>query len=153
MDLAMKLHYLRGVYYFSSQAFQWLTIKKIKEAMFKWLNHYYVACGRFRRSKSGRPFVKCNDCGVRFTEAESDRTVEEWLEMKDLISLQKLMFPDQVIGPEQQFSPQVLIQITRFKCGGASLGLSWAHVLGDAFCAADFIDMWGKFMAGHQLSA
>ncbi|KAK2988991.1 hypothetical protein RJ640_013982 [Escallonia rubra] len=153
MDLAMKLHYLRGAYYFGSQAFQGLTIKKIKEAMFKWLNHYYVACGRFRRSESGRPFVKCNDCGVRIIEAECDRTVEEWLEMKDLISQQKLLYPNQVIGPELQFSPQVLIQITRFKCGGASLGLSWAHVLGDAFCAAEFIDMWGKFMAGHQLSA
>lgn len=29
------------------------------------------------------------------------------------------------------------------------MGLSWAHVLGDAFSASSFINMWGQIMAGH----
>lgn len=32
-------------------------------------------------------------------------------------------------------------------CGGWSLGLSWAHVLGDAFSAADSLNAWGQFLA------
>ncbi|KAJ7979183.1 Protein ECERIFERUM 26 [Quillaja saponaria] len=83
MDLAMKLHYLKVVYLFNSEAAQGLTIMRIKEAMFKWLHHYYIACGRFRRSDSGRPFMKYNDCGARLFEAKCEKTIDEWIEMKD----------------------------------------------------------------------
>lgn len=41
------------------------------------------------------------------------------------------------------------IQFTWFKCGGLSVGLSWAHLLGDVVSALDFINMWGSIMAGH----
>ncbi|CAL5413869.1 unnamed protein product [Camellia sinensis] len=157
MDLAMKLHYLRGVYYFSSQALEGLTITYMKESSFTLLNYFYVACGRFRRSESsGRPYIKCNDCGVRLIEAHCVNTIDEWLEMvKDVDDddngdLHKLLSYNQVIGPELPFSPLVLLQITRFKCGGISVGLTWAHVLGDTFSAIDFMNAWGQVMAGHK---
>ncbi|KAF8394022.1 hypothetical protein HHK36_020224 [Tetracentron sinense] len=53
MDLAMKLHYLRGVYFFNNTAVQVSEIRK------------------------------CNDCGVRIIEAQCSKTLDEWLEMKD----------------------------------------------------------------------
>lgn len=110
MDLAMKLHYLRGVYFFSSQAAEGLSVTKIKEALFDWLCPYYRALGRFRRSESsGRPYMKCNDCGARFIEAESDKTIEEWIGMD--WSLHKLLVSNQIIGPELFFSPLVLFQV------------------------------------------
>lgn len=92
---------------------QGLTIKVIKESMFTWLNDYYVTCGRFRRSPdSGRPFMKCNDCGVRFIEAKCDKTIDEWLELlREDSELRKLLVSDQVIGPELSFSPPLLIQV------------------------------------------
>lgn len=110
MDLAMKLHYLRGVYFFSSEAVQGLTVYRIKEPMFTWLNHYYWTCGRFRRSNSGRPLIKCNDCGVRIIEAKCDKTINEWLEMKDS-SLTKLLVSNHIVGPELPFSPLVFLQV------------------------------------------
>ncbi|KAF8393995.1 hypothetical protein HHK36_020197 [Tetracentron sinense] len=39
---------------------------------------------------------------------------------------------------------------TWFKCGGMSVGLNWAHVLGDAFSASNFINMWGQIMADNE---
>uniref|UniRef100_A0A5B7BV86 Protein ECERIFERUM 26-like n=1 Tax=Davidia involucrata TaxID=16924 RepID=A0A5B7BV86_DAVIN len=150
MDLAMKLHYLKGIYYFRSPAFQGQTIMDIKEPMFRWLDHLCVACGRFRRSESGRPFIKCNDCGVRLIESHCDKTIDEWLQITDVSLQAKLLVSHQAIGPELAFSPLVLIQLTWFKCGGVSVGLCWAHVLGDAFSAVDFINMWGQFAAGHK---
>jgi hypothetical protein len=30
-----------------------------------------------------------------------------------------------------------------------SIGLSWAHVLGDAFAASAFINLWGQIVSGH----
>ncbi|KVI08266.1 Chloramphenicol acetyltransferase-like domain-containing protein [Cynara cardunculus var. scolymus] len=139
MDLAMKLHYLRTTYYFRSQALEGLTIINIKETMFYWLNHCYIPCGRFRRSESGRPYIKCNDCGVRFIEARCTITLDEWLELRD-DARHKLLVPNQVLGPDLSFCPP----LTKFKCGGTSIGVSWAHVLGDAFSAAGFMNLWGQ---------
>lgn len=42
----------------------------------------------------------------------------------------------------------LLLQVTRFKCGGISFGLSWAHVLGDPHSASEFINFWGLVMSG-----
>ncbi|XP_028759660.1 protein ECERIFERUM 26-like [Neltuma alba] len=150
LDLAMKLHYLRVIYFFNSEAVRGLSIMKIKETMFSWFNHYFITCGRFRRSESGRPYIKCNDCGARFIEGKCKKTLDEWLHMKDW-PLHKLLVSHQVIGPELSFSPPVLLQVTHFKCGGMSLGLSWAHVLGDPDSAADFMNRWGLAMAGLGL--
>ncbi|XP_050142794.1 protein ECERIFERUM 26-like [Malus sylvestris] len=150
MDLAMKLHYLRGVYFFDSQAAQGMTTNRIKEAIFTWLCVSYRTCGRFRRSESSRPYLKCNDCGVRYLEAQCDKTLDEWLGLD--CSLQKLLASNQIIGPELFFSPVVLFQVTYFKCGGISLGLSWSHVLGDAFAASDFINGLGQVMSGLEIS-
>lgn len=36
--------------------------------------------------------------------------------------------------------------MTHFKCGGLSLGLSWAHVLGDVFSASDYINRLGQYI-------
>ncbi|KAF8393998.1 hypothetical protein HHK36_020200 [Tetracentron sinense] len=110
MDLAMKLHYLRGMYFFNNTAVQGLTIFNIKEPMFTWLEHYYIFCGRFRRSESGRPFIKCNDCGVRIIEAQCSKALDEWLEMKDY-TLSRHLVSNQVIGPELYYSPLVFIQV------------------------------------------
>ncbi|KAJ0035443.1 hypothetical protein Pint_25503 [Pistacia integerrima] len=111
MDLAMKLHYIFGVYIFRSHAVLGLSVMNIKESMFFWLNQYYVTCGRFRRSESGRPYLKCNDCGARFVEAQCDKSVDEWLEMRDC-SLDKLLVYHQPIGPELSFSPPLYIQLS-----------------------------------------
>ncbi|XP_007034236.2 PREDICTED: protein ECERIFERUM 26 [Theobroma cacao] len=151
LDLAMKLHYLKGVYFFSSQVVEGLTIARMKEIMFFSLNDYYITSGRIKRSESGRPYIKCNDCGVRFVEGLCDKTIDEWLEMGD-DSLHNLLVYHRAIGPELSFSPSVYLQVTWFKCGGISVGMSWAHILGDAFSASDFINSWGQYMAGLKLN-
>uniref|UniRef100_A0A7N0URE7 Protein ECERIFERUM 26-like n=1 Tax=Kalanchoe fedtschenkoi TaxID=63787 RepID=A0A7N0URE7_KALFE len=160
LDQAMRLHYLRQVCYFKmdstgadyQQPSQQMTlIYKIKETMFVWLNQYFMVNGRFRRSDAGWPFIKCNDCGTRFIEAKSPKTLDEWLDMtRESSSLHKLVVPDKIIGPEPLFSPPVLLQFTWFKCGGLALGLSWAHILGDPFTATDFLNMCGLLFSGHK---
>ncbi|XP_065862751.1 protein ECERIFERUM 26-like [Euphorbia lathyris] len=147
IDLAMKLHYIKGVYFFSSEASQGLTTPHIKENLFYWSNDYYLASGRFWRAEDGRPYMKCNDCGVRMIEAQCDKTVEEWLQMRDS-SLDSLLVYHQPLGPDLSFSPSLYLQITRFKCGGISFGMSWAHIIGDMFSISDSINMWGLFLAG-----
>ncbi|XP_037496379.1 protein ECERIFERUM 2, partial [Jatropha curcas] len=128
IDLALKLHYIRGVYFFTAEAVQGLTIYELKKPMFPWLAQYYTVSGRIRRSENGgRPFIKCNDGGVRIVEAYCDKTIEELMTAiaKNHEDHSRFLVHDQVLGPDLGFSPLVYIQFTWFKCGGMSVGLSW----------------------------
>ncbi|KAK7410477.1 hypothetical protein VNO78_01282 [Psophocarpus tetragonolobus] len=150
MDLLMKLHYIRPVYVFNSEAVQGFSISDLKKPMFPLLEHYFQVSGRIRRSESsGRPFIKCNDAGVRIAESHCDITLQEWFHQNGN-SVEGLVH-DHVLGPDLAFSPLVFVKFTWFKCGGLSVGLSWAHVLGDAFSAFNFISKWSQILAGQAL--
>ncbi|XP_059459500.1 protein ECERIFERUM 2 [Corylus avellana] len=148
MDLAMKLHYIEGVYFFTSEAAEGLRPEDLKGPLFHCLSRFFTASGRVRRSETGRPFIKCNDSGIRIVEADCDQTIEQVLATKDHSFHSSLAYT-QHLGPDLGFSPLVIIQFTRFKHGGVSVGLSWAHVLGDAFAAIAFINLWGQILSGH----
>ncbi|XP_023750489.1 protein ECERIFERUM 26-like [Lactuca sativa] len=150
-DLAMKFHYIKGVYFFTKEAADGLIIFELKTAMSYLLNLYSTVAGRIRRRlENNRPFIKCNDSGIRVVEAESNTTVDEWVEMKCDVS--ELAYSGHVLGPDLEFSPLVSIQFTRFKCGGLSVGLSWSHILGDALFASTFMNLWSKVIKGETLS-
>ena len=42
------------------------------------------------------------------------------------------------------------MQVTLFKCGGVSVGLSWAHILGDVFSASAFMNVLGQHLQGKK---
>lgn len=112
VDLAMKLHYIKAVYLFSSEAAQELRPYDLKEPLFALLERYFPAGGRIRRSESGRPFIKCNDGGVRLVEANYDNSMAEWLETEN-VDHHSLAY-DQVLGPDLGFSPLIFIQVTLY---------------------------------------
>lgn len=149
MDLLMKLHYIRAVYFFTSDAAQGLSIADLKKPMFLLLDQATRAIsGRVRISESGRAFVKCNDAGVRIAESRRDRTLQEWFQQHGC-SLEGLVHDHVLGGPDLRFSPLAVVKFTWFKCGGLCVGLSWSHILGDAFSAFDFISKWSQILAGQ----
>ncbi|KAL2339987.1 hypothetical protein Fmac_007927 [Flemingia macrophylla] len=150
MDLLVKLHYIRLVFLFDSLAAGGLSIYELKKPMFPLLDPYAHVSGRIRRSESGRPFIKCNDAGVRIAESRCDRTLQEWINDNRNGVVEGLVH-DHVLGPDLAFSPLVFVKFTWFKCGGLSVGLSWAHVLGDAFSAFKFISKWSQLLGGQAL--
>lgn len=166
IDLAMKMHYLKGLYFFtntnigsegentSNGTRSLMSIHEIKSApMYDWLISYFMACGRIRVSSTEtgeRPSIKLNDAGIRVIEARSSKTVDEWLAMENFLSMQDHLVYNHDLGPDLSFSPLVCLQVTWFRCGGISMGLSWAHILGDAFSASEFLNMWSQYMHGHH---
>lgn len=153
LDLVMKLHYIRGIYFFNSEVGQAISIFNLKEGAFPCLAHCFVACGRIRVSdETGRPFIKLNDSGVRVVEAKCSKTIEEWLDMNDHDKSVSMLVQNHSLGPDLGFTPLVFLQFTWFKCGGLTVGLSWAHVLGDIFSAAAFMNVFGQFVQGHRPS-
>ncbi|PAN40044.1 hypothetical protein PAHAL_7G287700 [Panicum hallii] len=170
-DLAFKLHYLRGAYYYPpGEVARGLTTKVLKDPMFPWLDEYFPVAGRVRRAEEGapagagaqaeaaaeggarRPYIKCNDCGVRIVEAKCDREMAEWLRDDAPDRLRQLCY-DKVLGPELFFSPLLYVQITNFKCGGLALGFSWAHLIGDVFSAATCFNKWAQILSGKKPEA
>ncbi|KFK36272.1 hypothetical protein AALP_AA4G100900 [Arabis alpina] len=150
LDLAMKLHYLKAVYIYSSETARDLTVTQLKEAMFVLFDQIAWTTGRFSRRDSGRPYIKCNDCGTRFVEGECNLTVEEWLGKPDR-SVDEVLVYHQPVGPELAFSPLIYVQMIRFKCGGLALGLSWANIMGDAFSLFHSFNLWTKAISGEKI--
>lgn len=119
IDLAMKLHYIKGVYFFRpNEEVRNLTIGDLKKPMFPLLEIYYVVSGRIRRriEDGDRPFIKCNDSGVRIVEADCGKTIDEWLlsieEHDDKISHRDGdLVHSRAIGPDLGFSPLAFIQV------------------------------------------
>ncbi|XP_037424563.1 protein ECERIFERUM 26-like [Triticum dicoccoides] len=149
-DLAFRLHYLRGVYYYSAG----VTTMVLKEPMFAWLDAYYPLAGRVRRpadeaDASRRPYVKCNDCGIRVVEAQCDRALDDLLRDDAVDRVKQLCYHD-VLGPELSFSPLLFVQVTNFKCGGMALGFSWAHLMGDVASATTCFNRWAQILGGEK---
>ncbi|KAL3830383.1 hypothetical protein ACJIZ3_019185 [Penstemon smallii] len=145
MDLVMKLHYIKTVHFFERDTVQGLGVDELKKAMFVWLEMYYPICGRIRWSDGGgRPYVKCNDSGVRVVEAKCCKTMEEYWQLG--IGDFSMLVYGQPLAHDFGFTPLVFMQLTKFECGGMSVGMSWAHILGDAFSASNCVNIFGKFI-------
>ncbi|TVU43283.1 hypothetical protein EJB05_09738 [Eragrostis curvula] len=164
-DLLHKLHYLRAVHVFRAGDGDAaaLTVRALKEPMFPWLDLYFPVAGRLRRrdvtgdeglaaaAEAGRPYVRCNDCGVRIVEADCDATVDEWLkEEAERGGRCRMLSYDKVIGPELFFSPLLYVQFTSFKCGGIAVGFTWAHLIGDIPSAAACFNAWAQLVSGKK---
>ncbi|KAH9296857.1 hypothetical protein KI387_028539, partial [Taxus chinensis] len=152
LDTSLRLHYIRALYYFRKPGLEEWSIIKWKEALFYVLNLYPVIAGRLAVEEgTGRPYVKCSDNGIRFFEADCRAVLEGKNDMRDCVFEQDLC-PVQPLGPDLSISPLLLIQITRFKCGGISVGLAWAHILVDALSAASFMNAWGEILRGKTVT-
>ncbi|KAH9621889.1 hypothetical protein KSS87_019078 [Heliosperma pusillum] len=158
-DLAMKLHYIRALYFFQNHNnnntanHSFVSVGELKSRhMFEWLETYFMTCGRVRAPKEegAPPVMKFNDAGIRVVEADSPKTLQHCLSEPDFDSLATHLIPStHVLGPDLPFSPLVFLQVTWFSCGGVAVGLSWAHLLGDAFAASTFMNMLGKYLQGQ----
>ncbi|XP_078437492.1 protein ECERIFERUM 2-like [Wolffia australiana] len=142
LDLALRLHRLRLVFFFSGPAGS-VPTPDLKLPFFPLLKPFFPSCARVRVSGSGRPFLHCNDCGVRIVETRSESPMDRWLDTHAPLA------PDVVLGSDVNFSPLVAIQFTRFSCGGLAVGLSWAHALGDAAAAANFAAAYFRMLNGN----
>nr|AJP06255.1 CHAT5 [Pinus tabuliformis] len=144
-DLSMKLQYVRAVYYFEKRSVENFCDGKWKEAFLDPLLDYRPVAERLNLAPDGRLYVKCNDAGVRIFEAFSDSNLKDWEDLKDCCLEPELSRTDQNLGSDfSSVTPLVIVQFTRFKCGGVAIGVSWSHVLGDAFSASVFMKEWGE---------
>ncbi|XP_039169734.1 spermidine hydroxycinnamoyl transferase-like [Eucalyptus grandis] len=110
--------------------------------------------GRLAKTSRGKLVVDCQKkLGVPFVEAISNRDIESLGDTRVLYSdvLGKLIYKDPTEDiPE--VAPLLTAQVTKFRCGGFTIGIAIDHCMVDGGSTMDFMNTWAKIARGKPLS-
>ncbi|KAL1564922.1 shikimate O-hydroxycinnamoyltransferase [Salvia divinorum] len=124
-----------------------LDTAALKAALSRALVEFYPYAGRLRKDDNGRIEINCNGEGVSFEEAECDGALDDLGDFS-------IPRPDLSLVPTVDYSqgistfPLFLVKLTRFKCGGASIGLANEHHTSDGISANNLMSTWLKIARG-----
>lgn len=121
----------------------------IKEALSKVLVYYYPLAGKLKR-ENGKLRITCNADGVPFLEAYTDCELSS-LHYLDGIDTEtaKLLAFDWPSESECGYHPLVL-RVTKFSCGGFTIGMGLSHSVCDGFGAAQFYKAMAELASGKS---
>ncbi|KAF5746004.1 putative Anthranilate N-benzoyltransferase protein [Tripterygium wilfordii] len=143
------------IYFYQKPCQKWLTssdsiVNSLKDSLSKILVTFYPLAGRLRRIGRGRLELDCNDAGVELIEAESNANLEDFGYFS-LSSECECLVPEVDYNVSLEELPLLLIQLTKFQCGGISLCISISHVVADGLSMGHFISEWARTARGEQL--
>ncbi|XP_047309355.1 spermidine coumaroyl-CoA acyltransferase-like [Impatiens glandulifera] len=122
----------------------------IKDALSRVLVYYYPMAGKLKRHIDGKLRITCNADGVPFLEAISSCTLSSlnYLEGIDLQTAKELVFnyPNQ---SELGYHPLVM-QVTKFSCGGFTIGMGLCHSMCDGMSASQFLRALADLVKGKN---
>ncbi|XXG58609.1 hypothetical protein AAC387_Pa04g0882 [Persea americana] len=122
----------------------------LKEALGKALVSFYPLAGRLKRNQGGRIEIDCNGKGVLFVEAETDAVLDDLGDFAPTIQ-QKQLIPTVDYSADISSYNLLILQATRFKCGGVSLGVGLQHFVADGVSGIHFINHWSDVARGLDL--
>ncbi|XP_057778389.1 pelargonidin 3-O-(6-caffeoylglucoside) 5-O-(6-O-malonylglucoside) 4'''-malonyltransferase-like [Salvia miltiorrhiza] len=113
---------------------------QLEESLARILVEFYPLAGRFINNYSS---IDCCDEGAELVEAEAlDVELIELVAKIESDQLENLL-PDQHFRRhEAPDNPILSIQITRFSCGGAAIGISVSHKIFDGSSLATLVAAW-----------
>ncbi|KAL9250965.1 Shikimate O-hydroxycinnamoyltransferase-like protein [Drosera capensis] len=123
----------------------------LKESLGRALVPFYPMAGRLRRDEDGRIEIDCNGEGVLFVEAEADCGVEVFGDFAPTAELRRLI-PKVDYGNGISSYPLLVLQVTYFECGGASLGVGMQHHVADGASGLHFVNTWSDMARGLDLT-
>ncbi|KAL5056181.1 hypothetical protein RYX36_036863 [Vicia faba] len=125
----------------------------IKEALSKALVYYYPLAGKITTlddDDDEKLGINCNGDGVPFLEANANCELSSlnYLEGVDVPTAQKLVFDN---PSQDQTSPYPLVfKVTKFLCGGFTIGMGLSHSVCDGFGASKFYRALSEFASGKN---
>ncbi|CAI0532340.1 unnamed protein product [Linum tenue] len=147
----MRKGCLNLVLFYSNRAVRedsgWVAAGWIKESLMQALNDQPLLAGRLRKEGSEIMEIVSNDSGGRLLEATVAMGLEEFMEMEEEVRAAAeadLVFWKDIDQQSPHFSPLLYVQVTNFKCGGYSVGISCSLLLADLLIADNFLRKWGE---------
>ncbi|KAK8690642.1 hypothetical protein V6N13_074173 [Hibiscus sabdariffa] len=144
---------MRTIYFFKSQSKgNEDAVEVVKNGLSKILVHHYPLAGRLTISTEGKLIVDCTGEGAVFVKAEADCGLDEMgdISKPDPNILGKLVY--EIPGAQNLLQiPLLVIQVTKFKCGAFSIGMSMNHCMLDGIAAMEFVNGWGEVTRGFPL--
>ncbi|EXC27890.1 Hydroxycinnamoyl-Coenzyme A shikimate/quinate hydroxycinnamoyltransferase [Morus notabilis] len=123
-------------------------INTARESLSRVLVTFYPLAGRLRWITKGRLELDCNAMGARVIEAETESKISEFI--GELPEYHHLIPKIDYTLPIHEL-PIVLVQLTRFSCGGVSISLCISHAVVDGQSLLHFIFEWAAQTRGEPL--
>ncbi|EOA36665.1 hypothetical protein CARUB_v10011977mg [Capsella rubella] len=152
VDLIMAKYHTPSVYFYRPTGdSSFFDPQVLKDALSKALVPFYPVAGRLKKDDDGRIEIDCNGAGVLFVVADTPSAIDDFGDFAPTPTL-GLLIPhvDYSIGVHT--FPLLVLQVTFFKCGGASLGVGMQHHVADGFSALHFINTWSDMARGLDLT-
>ncbi|KAK6935660.1 hypothetical protein RJ641_032690 [Dillenia turbinata] len=127
----------------------------IKEALSNVLVYYYPLAGMLKRHSDGRLRVNCSiGDGVPFLEATANCTLSSLnhLDGIDVPTAKQLVIDlsGKTGADKEGYYHPLLVQVTRFSCGGFTIGMGLSHSICDGFGAAQFFRAMAELASGQS---
>ncbi|KAI4331011.1 hypothetical protein MLD38_029242 [Melastoma candidum] len=125
----------------------------LKRSLAKALVHYYPLAGSMAISPQGNFMVDCTKKGVPFVEAEADFAMKELEDVRipNPETTRNLVYDDPLAKSLLEV-PLMTAQVTRFKCGGFTLGVGVSHSLADGVSGMNLVNSWAEITRGDPVS-
>ncbi|XP_014516753.1 shikimate O-hydroxycinnamoyltransferase isoform X1 [Vigna radiata var. radiata] len=152
VDLVVPNFHTPSVYFYRANgASNFFEGKVLKEALSKVLVPFYPMAGRLRRDEDGRVEIDCDGQGVLFVEADTGAVIDDFGDFAPTLELRQLI-PAVDYSQGIETYPLLVLQVTHFKCGGASLGVGMQHHAADGASGLHFINTWSDVARGLDVS-
>ncbi|KAF8051785.1 hypothetical protein N665_1665s0002 [Sinapis alba] len=128
-------------------------VSLLKKALSELLVYYYPLSGKLVRRKSDRKFqLVCSGEGVPFVVASANydlRSLDNIENFVDEVALR--LVPDIEVNSESEIGYHPLaVQVTKFPCGGFTIGTALLHAVCDGFGVARFIHSLAELAGGKS---
>lgn len=153
LDLVVaKIHILTVYFYKPNGACNFFDSGILRESLSNVLVSFFPMAGRLNKDEKGRVEIDCNAQGVLFVEAEAEFTaLDDFGDFRPSPELRRLVPVVDYSGDVSSY-PLVVAQVTRFKCGGVSLGLGIHHTLADGLAGLHFVNTWSDVARGLSVA-
>ncbi|KAL0330982.1 UNVERIFIED_CONTAM: Methanol O-anthraniloyltransferase [Sesamum angustifolium] len=147
---SLRCHYPMIMFYKSKPSMEGLNpVKIIREALAETLVYYYPYAGRLIEWPDNKFMVDCTAEGVVFVEADASVGIDQLGDtVQPSCPYPELLVSD-VPGSDGMIGcPLMLVQVTRFKCGGFVLAIRFNHVISDALGSLQFVTTMSEMAKG-----
>ncbi|PON84326.1 Transferase [Trema orientale] len=147
--MANLLIHVPTISFYRATPQKWLTQNNttlsniLRQSLSRALVTFFPLAGRLRWSSIDTNHLEldCNAKGAEFIEAESKSRLDDFASSHEC---HDHLFPNVNYSLPLQDIPVMLVQLTRFACGGFSLGVSISHAIVNTQSCINFMSVWAS---------